>query len=239
MNAASPSPRGLSLVELLFSMAIGSLILVLAATMLGGSGDGYARVGGDAACGREVRAAISRIAADLGNACYQPGEFLEKTDRLGFLTLQPADAQSAASRTGDLCAAGYYLKDLTLAGKTTRCLMRGFRESRETFAALRTGGMPGLFAENADADEPLAFGVVAFEVRAKVRDATGAWVDWEKSDQAGPSVVEVRLVVARPELAGKLRNSGDWDALASQGGGPGPNLETCAASLRFGNNETR
>jgi hypothetical protein len=227
------------LVELLFSMAIGSLVLILAAAMLGSSGAGYARIGGNAVTEREARAAMSQLASDLGNACFHAGEVLDQSDRLGFLTLQPAETQSAAGRTGDLCAASYYLKDLQFGGTTTRCLMRGFRESRETFAELRAGGADRWFEEKTAMDEPIAFGVVAFEARAKVRDSAGAWVDWHASPSRGPAVIDLRLVVARPDFARKLGKPEDWDSIASLPDlETNPNLETCAATLRFGNDAT-
>ena len=127
--------RGFTLIELMFSMAIGSIILILAVTMLSSSGDGYERVGGSVASEREARALMTQLAADLSTAKFHENTLMEKSsamwpaDRIGFLSLQPAAAQTDAGRIGDLCAVNYYIKDLTIGGKTVRCLMRGFRES--------------------------------------------------------------------------------------------------------------
>ena len=133
MNGSSQHRRGFSLIELMFSMAIGSIILILAATMLGSSGDGYERVGGSVASEREARALITQLASDLSTAKFHQDTLIEKssapwpTDRLGFLSLQPAAAQTEAKRIGDLCAVNYYIEDRQIGNKTVRRLMRDTR----------------------------------------------------------------------------------------------------------------
>lgn len=252
MSPSSPRTRGFSLIELMFSMAIGSIILILAATMLGTSGDGYERVGGSVASEREARALITQLAADLSTAKFHKDTFIEKssaswpTDRLGFLSLQPEAAQTDAGRIGDLCAVNYYIKDLTIGSKTVRCLMRGFRESNDTFAAVKADTVSTLFAEQPNLDEPIAFGVVSFEARPRSRDTTGQWINWDKNDLKGPEALDIKLVVARPELAGKLKTTRDWEGGGACGkligqaseANRNKNLEVYATTLRFGNHGT-
>lgn len=249
MTTLSRPSRGFSLIELMFSMAIGSIVLLLAASMLGASGDSYERVGGSVATEREARALISQISSDFGKGAFHKDEVIEKSsvawsaDRIGFLSLQPSDAQTSAGRVGDLCAVNYYIKDLTVDGKTTRCLMRGFRESEDTFEALRKDTVATLFSENPDLDEPVAFGVVAFEARPRSRDATGKWIDWVKNDTTGPEAFDVKLIVARRDLVGKLKKPGDWDGTGSAGkllgeasqADKSKDLEIYGATIRFGN----
>lgn len=241
--------RGFSLVELMFSMAIGSMILILAASLLGSSGDGYERVGGSVASECEARALVTRLAADLSSGWFHKDGVIVKSsaswpvDRIGYLSLQPARAQSEAGRIGDLCAVSYYIKDLTIGGKTIRCLMRGFRDSGETFRAVREDSVGALFDARLNLDEPIAFGVVSFEARPKSRDAGGKWIDWVKSDTIAPEAFEVKLVVARRDLVGKLKLPVDWDGEGSSGKLLGEaskadrnkHLELYAAMLRFGN----
>ncbi len=249
--------------ELMFSMAIGSVILIVAATMLRSSGDGYERLGGNVASEREARAFITQIASDLATANFHKDTLVEKYasesprpfDDLGFLSLQPAQAQTDAGRIGDLCAVNYYFKDLPIGGKTVRCLMRGFRESKDVFAALRApASIPPAVAElfkpqvavddkpQVAVDEPIAFGVVSFEARPRARDAAGRWIDWVKNDTTGPEALDIKLVVARRELVGKLKTSSDWDDFVKANliGSPSlasrnKNLEVYSTSLRFGN----
>jgi prepilin-type N-terminal cleavage/methylation domain-containing protein len=252
MMSAPRNLRGFTLVELMAAMAIGTIILLAAASLLGSSGEGYERVGGGVATEREARALISQLGSDLSTALFHKDGVIEKSsqtwpaDRLGFLSLQPAAAQAEKERIGDLCAVNYYIKDLTIGGKTVRCLMRGFRESKDTFAALENDTVAPLFTARDAIDEPVAFGVVSFEARPKSRDTSGAWIDWVKNDTKSPEALEVRLVIARRELAGRLKTSSDWDgggAAGKQLGEPAGvdrnrYLEVYGALIRFGNHET-
>jgi prepilin-type N-terminal cleavage/methylation domain-containing protein len=224
--------RGFTLIELLVAMAIGSIVLLTAASMLGRGGTEYERVGGNVGSAREARAVITQLIEDLRTARFHPDMVFEKStadwplDRLGLLTLQPADAQSTAGRIGDLCAVHYYLKDLTINGKTVRCLMRGFRESSDTFDAIARDNTASLFSP-AERDEPIAFGVLAFEARPKTRgEDPGTWTAWKPgatpTATTAPEAVELRMVIARRQLAAKLTSPSAWDG----GGTTSPLLGT-------------
>ncbi len=249
MSSLRRHHRGFSLIELMFSMVIGSIILILAATMLGSSGDGYERIGGNVASEREARALITQLASDLSTATFHKDGLIEKSaaawplDRIGFFSLQPAQAQTPAGHIGDLCAVNYYIKDLPIGGKMVRCLMRGFRESNDTFKSLGDDKVKPLFDPQVDLDEPVAFGVVSFEARPRSRDTSGKWLDWLKNDTTGPEALDIKLVLARRDLSGKLKLPGDWDGAALLLGSPAKadrnkNLEIHTTTLRFGNHAT-
>jgi prepilin-type N-terminal cleavage/methylation domain-containing protein len=252
MIRARHNHRGFTLIELMCAMFVGSLILLAAATVLGSSGEGYERVGGGVATEREARALISQLSSDLASARFHPDGVIERSsaawpaDRLGFLTLQPALAQSEHGRIGDLCTVHYYLKDLTIGGKTVRCLMRGFRESAETFKALENDNLDSLFRAHDDLDEPVAFGVVAFEARPMARLPDGSWTAWVPNTVKGPEAIEVKLVIARRELAGRLRSTADWHGGGSAGRELGSYdkvsenryLESFGALIRYASHET-
>ena len=244
---------GFTLAELLVSMAIGSIVLLAAATLLGGSGDSYERVGGSVAAEREARALITQLGTDLGSANFHKDAVIElsfgqwPSDHFGFLSLQPSEAQPKDKHIGDLCAVNYYLKDLTIGGKSVRCLMRGFRESDDTFDALETDQIAQLFTPQDGIDEPVAFGVVSFQARPMVRGPGGVWASWTPSPDGltAPEAVDVRLVIARRDLAGRLKTASDWDSVGSGGrlgdsadADRNPDLEDYGALLRYGNHET-
>lgn len=241
---------GFTLLELLVTMAIGAVLLLMAATLLGRAGDSYGQGSGSMAAEREARAVLTQMAEDLSKAVWHPDTVFEsagegwKRDRTGFLCLQPEDAQSDDGRTGDLCAVHYYVKDIEVGNATVRCLMRGFRESGEVFPALKAGPVDPLFAAE-ETDEPVAFGVLAFEATPLRREpGTGALVEWTRTGNlltGSPDFLRIRLVVARRELLGKLATSTDWDSSPLRGdplkASDNRNLETYEVLQRFGNDD--
>ena len=254
MNCAALRRQGFSLIELMFSMAIGSVILILAATMLGTSSDGYERINCRIASDREARAAISQLSSDLASAVFHPCQTYTKSvaawplDSFGFLSLQPKAAQTEAGSIADLCTVNYYIHDLTYSGKTVRCLMRGFRESNETFKALRDGDTPPLFKPQVQLDEPIAFGVVSFTASPKRRNQSGKWLDWAKDDHLAPDSLDIRIIIARRNLIGKLQHPSDWNGGGSTTekllGDPSQadrnkDLEVYTTTLRFGTHAKR
>lgn len=223
MIARRPLTRipAFSLVEVLAALGIGTVVLLLGVAALGTVRDGYERGASGIGTEREARAVLTQVAEDLGKAVMRDEDWLEheegtgtwRGDRFGFLCLQPADAQSQETHIGDLCTVNYYLRDLEIGGVTVRCLMRGFRDSQATFAALRSGNLESLWDEQ-ERDEPVAFGVVAFEVDPMTRRDSGELVEWSRGDPAriAPDLVRLQLVVARRQLVGRLSSPGDWDA---------------------------
>jgi prepilin-type N-terminal cleavage/methylation domain-containing protein len=243
---------GFTLIELLVSMAIGTIVLLMAVMVLGRTSDGYDRIGGAISAEREARAALGQLSSDLSAARYQADQVFESNgsgwmkDDIGFLALQSADSQSTAGRIGDVCAIHYYMKDLLANGRSVRCLMRGFRESSDTFDALKSGDISPLFAPRSE-DEPIAFGVISFQAKPQSRDASGNWHTWEKSSGQAPQAVALKLILTRKQLSAKLTSPADWDgdgAARKLLGNPedainNPELQTFGSLIRFGNDEAR
>jgi len=210
--------QGFTLVEVLASTAIGSIVLLLAVASLNTTGDEYGKSTDSVAAEREARAVLTQVAEDMSKASGRLLEIEESSevwrrDKLAFSCLQPLDAQSKDEAIGDLCMVSYYVKDLQIGKETVRCLMRGFRSSDEVFEALRNKQEDQLHDERVE-DEPVAFGVIAFEAEALVRTRSGTWDAWKNTKDPFadlPDVIRLKLVVARREVVSKLRTTEDWD----------------------------
>lgn len=209
-----------SLLELLLAMTAGMMVLLIAATALGDAGQKCGRVKAGVGVRREFRLGLEEWKADLASAMPEmPPHVLlrqegEAGDRFGFFLLRPLSKQSEASGLGDLCAVIYYLKDFESHGQSVRCLARGFRESAEVYAAIKQGKQETLF-ETRVTDEPVMFGVVTLEARAKIRRA-GEWEDWSRETATTPQLIEWRIEVARRELQQRLETPAQWDALIGE-----------------------
>ncbi len=245
--------RGFTLVELMASMAVGMVVLLVAAGMLGSTGESYERLGGGVTAEREARALLGQMVTDLSSVQYHKDNLFKDgteswpLDRIGFLTLQPDDAQTDEGRVGDLCAVRYYIKDEVIQGKVTRCLVRGVVESNETFQALKDKRVASLFeppssSSPSNTDETIAFGVMSFEARPKIRESNGNLTDWSSATDTPPDMITLKLVVARRDLVGKLRTTADWDGtgtLSSQLGASADadrnkNFQVYETTVRFG-----
>ena len=93
MTPVTSSKRG-------FTVVADAAVSIAAAVVLRSSGEGYERVGGSFAADREARAILGQLASDLATARYHPDTMFQASntswpsDKLGFLSLQPGDAQS-------------------------------------------------------------------------------------------------------------------------------------------------
>lgn len=236
-------------------MGVGSIILLLAVSMLGSSGDGYQKINNHIGSTREARAMISQLSSDLATAKFHPSQIIEApsssrpSHRIGFLSLHPPQAQSPQGHIGDLCAVNYYLADLKSGGQTVRCLMRGIRESAETYAALKNDSANSLFEKQPEQDEPVGFGIVSFEIQAKAKDAAGQWIDL-KTETGGqgqaPEALAIRLAIAKQSLCAKLKSSDDWNGIgvnskflgSTEDAANHPDLEIHEMLIRFGHHES-
>jgi hypothetical protein len=125
--------------------------------------------------------------------------------------------------------------------------MRGCRDSKETFQALESNEVASLFAKRDALDEPVAFGVISFSACPMSRDHSGKWIRWVRNDLTSPETIGVCLVIARRDLAGKLKRPADWDGAGTTGwmlGKPSEasrqvNIEVYSPMLRFGCHENQ
>ena len=93
-GARARRAAGFSLIELMSAMAVGTLVLLVAASLLGRVGTEYGRVSGGVGAEREARAALGQLTADAATALHLRDAVFESIDKpwpldkIGFLSLQ-------------------------------------------------------------------------------------------------------------------------------------------------------
>ncbi len=196
----------------------------------------------------EARAIMQQLAIDLSGAEYHRAcplklSLIDKENtRFGFLCLKPSSAQLVNEDMGDLCAVAYSIKDLSINGKSARCLMRGIRSSQVTFEALRQNQVDRLFIKGAMMDEPIGYNIISFVVRPMVCQADGKRSDWDKDQNEPPNTIEIQLTVADQQLSKQLKSPEEWDRLlAKVSNDPShfANLKTYHGSFEFGHHEIK
>jgi prepilin-type N-terminal cleavage/methylation domain-containing protein len=239
---------GFTLVEMMASLAISSMILLVSASVLGIATESYQKSGSHFMADAEARAIMQQLASDLSSAEYHPACQLKlsSTDkentRFGFLCLKPIAAQLVNEDIGDLCAVVYSIKDLSINGKSVRCLTRTMQSSQVTFAALRQDQIGGLFTKDIMMDEPIGYNIISIVVKPMTRGADGQWIDWDKDLNKPPDTIEIQLNLADEQLAKQLKSPEEWNQfLVKSGDNPShhANLKTYHGSFEFGHHEIK
>lgn len=206
---------GFTLLEVLVCMALAAMILLGCVSLCGDAAESYGRIEAGMGMDREARAVVRQLMEDLSSATdlrecmFEESAEAWPADRIGFHLLQAESGQPAGGFAGDLCAVRYELREVAHGGRTERCLVRSLHDSVRTFGALAEGRGDDLWRmDDADA-EPLAFGVLAFELTRMCRDGEGRWRRWSEEDSAGPQALECRLVIANRQLAARLAAAGN------------------------------
>ena len=203
-------------------MAMASILLLVVASVLTAGGDGYGIASRRVAANVEARAALTTLTDDAGglqfddNFVVRSGSGTRESGELSFLALKPRSAQDSSQASGDLCFVHYYTAVTQPLeedrGPFSRKLYRRLVSSAEVMTTLRDGknfetpvADPGRIE-----DEPVAFNVVQFEVKAKVLQTGGKSKDWMKGD-ARPDYLDVTLKVTDNATAALMPTEDDWD----------------------------
>lgn len=206
--------HGFTLLELLVAAAVSLLIVGAAFAVMNMGRASYQRTTRRETTTAEWRLAVGMLRCDCERTLPRRPMVVAPSS-LGLLVLTPMATQSRAQAIGDVCAVRYHVRDVVLAGRTVRCLMRGVSESAEVFGALRANTVEALWRAD-ERDEVLAMGVLAFQLKPLQGGASGGWKPWDRGTSAVPDAMEVNLILARPELAARLDTREEWDAAAAR-----------------------
>lgn len=227
-HAAVPRARpGMTLLELMVAVSIGSILVLSLAGVLGSTSDIYAETERTVETLRDGRATTGILRGDmagfLGPAHRLP-LFHDRNDakletRLGFFTAQSSRAQEPVKNSGDLCYAYYYTAVTgDPNGRVSRKLFRKLVSSADTLPmldGLKTDP-PVVTPPQPDPvnDDVIAANVLDFRCEFRNRNAQGAWqvVPNPNDPVALASAAEV-VIVLRVLTAGaavELTSEGDW-----------------------------
>ena len=205
---------GFTIIELTASLSLCFLLALTCAALLRMSGEQKRSIARSFEWQREAGRVHEVLREDLVSAhgrYWHEGNGEEDCE-VGWFSLKSRQAQSVSKSVGNLCAVGYRLVDHQLGGgRVQRNLLRQQLDSATVFEAIMAGARESLWQVGPEADT-LAQGVLLFELWPLLRDDSQTWKPWHCVLSAMPEAVEMRLVLASPELQERLKTSEDWDA---------------------------
>ncbi len=206
---------GFTILELLAAIAVASALVLLCAVIMRTGMNQHQGLSSELALEREVNLLVEQLTHDLTVSHPRSWHQSQSSDswESGWYVLQPRSAQSGNSAVGDLCAVTYALSDSRLKlgpGDVFPCVVRVQRDSREVFTAIANRQEELLWSIEGEG-EPLAQGVLVFELQPVCIDESGLWKPWQPELRVMPQAVELQLVVASAELQARLRTQEDWD----------------------------
>lgn len=205
---------GFTLIEMMAALAVSAILILTCGVMMRTAEEDRAALASGIAWEREADRISEVLRGDLSTAHgeHWHEDMGEGVCEVGWLTLKSMRAQSGSKAVGDLCAVGYRLVDRKVgADRVQRTLLRQQLDSATVFEAIMADAMESLWTMTSEA-EPLAGGVLLFEIWPLLRDGSESWQPWYSVLNAMPQAVELRLVLASPELQKRLKSSEDWDA---------------------------
>lgn len=205
---------GFTIIELVGSLSVCFLLVLTCGVLLRMSGEQKRSIARSFEWQREAQLIHEVLKEDLISAHgrhWHEGNGEEDCE-VGWFSLKSRQAQSASKCVGNLCAVGYRLVDQQVGGgRVQRNLLRQQLDSAEVFEAIMADDRESLWQVGPEA-EALAQGVLLFELWPLLRDDSQSWQPWYSVLSAMPEAVELRLVLASPELQERLKTSEDWDA---------------------------
>lgn len=212
---------GFTLIEMLVAMAMTAGLLTLLLTAMLGTSKNYDSMSQQIDTRVEARAALGLLTRDVGAFAGEMRVSEKDTaagwaiDSFSFLSRQSTAAQTLENAESELCHVFYYPAysiDDEQQRVGSRKLYRGLLDSAETFDHAVAGKEFDLPTPTPETDEPVAFGVVSFDVEVLKRSAGGSFSEWTDGDDDPPALVEITLVVTHRQILPRLPNADDWES---------------------------
>lgn len=207
---------GFSLVELLTAMAVTSLMMFALLSMVGQSSTNYRISQRKVNALADSRALFHFLENDLASRVAETKFFLRTSpsNHSEFAFIRARDAQDS-NATGDLSASLYYVaftNDDANSGSPK--LFRRTLDGPTTQRLLEAGNTAPFPAIDPAVDDPIAYNIVRFEIRALRRATDGSWQPWIETPGTAPEQLELTLELTDDVSAQRLTQEAQWLALA-------------------------
>lgn len=228
MNHHAPTglrhSRGFTLVELLASVGITSVLLVVLATIVTHTTDGYAMSQRSVNQLSQTRALLQLLDSELSIRLpdtplmsLPDGEnAMLATDKLLFVRTLPADERQAGLED-DIATSCYYVRFVENAdGQIVPRLFRKILNPSETQAMIEAGSDWKFPELDPTKDEPVVDGVVGFDVKPMCLDPeTGSDKPWSPAIGHEPAYLEIMICTIDEAMSRRIKSPSEWHRVAT------------------------
>jgi hypothetical protein len=209
---------GFSLVELLTAVAVTSLMMFALLSMVGQSSTNYRVSQRKVSALADSRALFHFIENDLSSRVGDTKFFFRTNpaNHSEFAFIRMRDAQES-NATGDLAACVYYVAfSIDDANSGSPKLYRRTLDGPNTQRLLEAGNAAAFPATDPTIDEPIAYNIVRFGMRALRRAADGSWQPWIETSDTAPEQLEIIIDLTDDLSAQRLTQEAQWLGLANE-----------------------
>lgn len=208
--------KGFSLVELLTAMAVTSMMMVALFSLVGQSSLNYRLSQRKVNTLADSRALFHFLENDLASRVADTKFFLQTnpSNQSEFAFIRTRDAQES-NATGDLGASVYYVAFTADDGNSgSPKLYRRKLDGAATQKLLEAGNAAPFPAYDPTTDDPIAYNIVRFELKAEERNPTGIWQPWNNTIGTAPQALEIAIELIDDFSAQRLSQESQWISLS-------------------------
>jgi|688.fasta_scaffold22026_9 type II secretory pathway pseudopilin PulG len=214
--------RGLTLIELLVTMAITSMLLIALAVIVSQSTNAYSLSQRSLDHLSQSRAFIQIFQSEL-TLRLSDTPLIHQTsnrggtmnyDKIFFVRIIPANERSSDSN-GDIASSCYYVAFAESGNQgVAPKLFRKIITSKETQSFIEAGSSAEFPEVDPNLDEPILDFVISFQAIPMYIDPTsGSEERWDKTIHSEPSHIKLSIRTMDESISGRYVNEAEWERL--------------------------
>lgn len=228
MNHTPPTclrySRAFTLIELLVSMGITAVLLILLATIVTHTTEGYAMSQRSVNQLSQTRALLQLLESELSirlpdtplMSLPDDGNIILVSDKLVFVRMLPDDERQSGSE-GDIATSCYYVRFIENADKQNiPRLFRKILNPSETQELIEAGSDSKFPEVDPTKDEPVIDGVLSFNVNPMYLDPeTGSPKPWSHAVDHEPTYLEILIRTIDESMTRRISHPTEWHRVAT------------------------